>query len=122
MGRDGFDVMIEFLRARIREDEVTAQALRPGKNEDVARLQARVLADVEVKRRLIGWVEEYPRIVQENQQPAFWRRARAELVAGLSRDFRSPVVMELLAAYRSHPDFHPGWLPIEDEQGQESSV
>jgi hypothetical protein len=115
MGQNDFDSMVVFLRACIREDETAAQALKPGKNEAVAKLKARVLADVEAKRRLLDWVEEYPRIVQENQQPALWRRVRAELAAGLSRDFRSPVVFELVAAYRDHPDFYSGWLPIEDE-------
>jgi hypothetical protein len=119
MRRDDIEVMKEFLKARLREDEEAARALKLGKSEDLAKLQARVLADVEAKWQLLTWVEEYPRIVQENPQPTLWRRARAQLLAGLSQDFRSPVVFELVAAYADHPDFRPEWLPIEDEQRQQ---
>jgi hypothetical protein len=113
MGRDSFDVMLEFLWARIREDETAAQALRPGKNQDVARLQARVLADVEAKRRLIGWVEDYPWWAEEiRQRGGQWQEAGVDVVVQFLRDPRRQVVYELVAAYRDHPDFHRGWLPI----------
>jgi hypothetical protein len=115
MGRDRFDVMLEFLWARIREDETAAQALRPGKNEAVAKLKARVLADVETKRRLLDWVEEYPRRLEDNGELGRWMRTAGEIVAESVRGRRSPVVYKLVAAYADHPDFHPEWLPIEDE-------
>lgn len=54
--RHDFDVMVEFLKARLREDESAAKALKPSKSEDVARLRDRILADVEAKRRLMDWV------------------------------------------------------------------
>ncbi|MFF0451714.1 DUF6221 family protein [Streptomyces sp. NPDC004609] len=57
---------MEFLRARLHEDETAARALKPGKNQDVARLRDRVLADVEAKRRLMDWVEELPRRAKDN--------------------------------------------------------
>jgi hypothetical protein len=115
MGRDDFAVMVEFLRARLREDDVAAHALKPGKNQDVARLQARVLADVEAKRRLVDWVEELPRKAENSGERAFWLKVAGDLYAERSRDLRSPVIYELVLAYADHPDFHPEWLPVEEE-------
>lgn len=111
MRRDDFPVMMEFLRARLREDETAARAVKPGKDEGTARLRARVLADVAAKRRLMHWVEEYPRRA-EARGAAFLETAVARLSLGL----RSPVIYELVEAYADHPDFHPEWLPIEDER------
>jgi hypothetical protein len=60
-----FAVMMEFLWARLREDETAAHALKPGKNQDVARLRDRVLADIEAKRRLVDWVHEPQRVAED---------------------------------------------------------
>ncbi|WP_063754800.1 DUF6221 family protein [Streptomyces sp. NRRL F-2580] len=111
MRRGDFPVMMEFFRARLREDETAARAVKPGKDEGTARLQARVLADVAAKRRLMHWVEEYPRKA-EDKGSAFLER----VVARTSLSLRSPVIYELVAAYADHPDFRPEWLPIEGEQ------
>ncbi|MCH0562196.1 DUF6221 family protein [Streptomyces sp. MUM 2J] len=115
MIRNDFEVMMEFFRARLREDETAARALKPGKNQDVARLRDRVLADVEAKRRLMDWVDEYPRRAEDSGERVRWQKLAGDLVAGISRDRRSPVICELVAAYADHPDFRPEWLPIEDE-------
>ena len=115
MRRDDLSVVMEFLTARLREDETAARALKPGKNQDVARLRDRVLADVEAKRRLIDWVEEIPRRAEDTEDRALWQKAAGELYARHSRDLRSPVIYELLEAYVDHPDFHPEWKLIEDE-------
>ena len=32
---------------------------------------------------------------------------------------RKPVIYQLVVAYADHPDFHPEWLPIEDEREDE---
>ncbi|MFE7565409.1 DUF6221 family protein [Streptomyces sp. NPDC057539] len=120
MRDDEFKTMMEFLWARLDEDETAARALKPGKNQGVARLQARVLADVEAKRRLMDWVEEFPRMVADNEGRVLWERAAGKLWASLSRDFRSPVIYALVAAYDGHRDFHPAWRLVEVEDEYES--
>lgn len=76
MRRDDFRVMMEFLKARLRADEEAAHALKPGKNQDVARLRDRVLADVEAKRRLVHWVEEPQRVLEEKERRLLGKRDR----------------------------------------------
>ncbi|MFF9601741.1 DUF6221 family protein [Streptomyces sp. NPDC014684] len=125
MRDDEFAAMRDFLWARLDEDEAAARALKPGKNQGVAALQARVLANVEAKRRLLDWVEEWPQRLKENDEETFlWKGAARKLLAGLSRDFRSPVLQALVAAYDGHRDFYPSWrlVEIEDEyESQEST-
>lgn len=116
MRRDDFEVRVEFLRARLREDEAAARALKIGKDEGVVKLQARVLADVEAKRRLMEWVEEYPRKAEGNGERTRWQKVAGDMVADWSRDHRSPVIYELVEAYDGHPDFRPEWR---SEDGQE---
>jgi uncharacterized protein DUF6221 len=115
MRDDDFAAMMEFLRARLHEDETAARALKPGKNQDVAKLQARVLADVEAKRRLMDWVEEPAWRVKDEEERVLWKRAVMELGARLSREIRSPVIYGLVAAYDGHRDFYPPWRLAEDE-------
>ncbi|QDI73347.1 hypothetical protein CD934_19265 [Streptomyces calvus] len=113
--RHDFDVMVEFLKARLREDEDAAKALKPSKNENVARLRDRILADVEAKRRLMDWVFAPQRELGE------WEHSFAGgLVIKQWMRFRQPVIEQLVAAYADHPDFRPEWKlievePIEDE-------
>ncbi|MEU6555712.1 DUF6221 family protein [Streptomyces sp. NPDC046915] len=114
-----FAAMRDFLWARLDEDETAARALKPGKNQDVAKLQARVLADVEAKRRLVDWVEEIPRMAEDNEVRVLWKRVVGQLWAGLSRDSRSPVIHALVAAYDGHRDFHPAWRLVEVEDEHE---
>ncbi|MGW2082998.1 DUF6221 family protein [Streptomyces sp. NPDC001939] len=106
---------MEFLTARLREDETAAKALKPGKNQDVARLRDRVLADVEAKRRLLDWVYE-PQWIAQEWGRSFWQR----VVADSWMDRRKPVIYALLAAYADHPDFHFEWKQIEDEPGEDA--
>jgi hypothetical protein len=112
--RDGFEIKVEFLVARLREDETAARALKPGKNVDVARLQARVLADVEMKRKLLGWMYE-PQEKVGDWGNSFWSGIAARTVTEQWMKLRQPVIEELVLAYADHPDFRPEWLPIEDE-------
>lgn len=113
--------LVDFLRARLDEDEAAARAVGYDRIEAVDYLwgtrhlllqrndggeskatteldadlaahivrhdPARVLAEVEAKRRLLLWAES------------------AE--GGL---FLFPVVDTLVEAYRNHPDFDPAWL------------
>ncbi|MFD9920628.1 DUF6221 family protein [[Kitasatospora] papulosa] len=114
MMRDDFEVKVEFLVARLRADEEAARALKPGKNADVAWLRERVLADVEVKRRLLVWMYE------PQEKVGDWRHSvLSGIVAGAITDqwmrARQPVIEELVLAYANHPDFRPEWLPIEDD-------
>ncbi|MBQ0969196.1 hypothetical protein KBY91_15310 [Streptomyces sp. RK23] len=112
--------MMEFLKARLREDETAARAVKPGKNQDVERLRARVLADVEAKRRLLVWVEENRftplKAEAEARGLPIWQRAIVDVIAGVPEHFRSPVIAVLVAAYADHPDFRPEWRLIEEEQ------
>ncbi|MET8185702.1 DUF6221 family protein [Streptomyces sp. NPDC005246] len=122
MGRDDYAARVEFLRARLHEDEAAANALKPGKNQDVAKLQARVLADIEAKRRLVDWVEEIPRRAAEaedNEGRVRWQKWAGTLYAEYSRDLRSPVICQLVAAYDGHRDFHPAWRLVEVEHEDE---
>ncbi|MFF0648704.1 DUF6221 family protein [Streptomyces tendae] len=120
MSRDDFAVMMEFLTARLHEDETAAKALKPGKNPDVQRLRDRVLADVEAKRRLMDWVTEMPRRAEASEGRSRWQKLAGEVYSEQSQRRRSPVIWELVAAYAEHPDFHPEWRlfdgdPVEDE-------
>ncbi|WP_326733957.1 DUF6221 family protein [Streptomyces sp. NBC_01022] len=122
MVRDDLPVKVEFLVARLREDETAALALKPGKNADIAGLQARVLADVEAKRQLLGWTTDPPRLPEVGDLSG-WQAHAWEVVVGtvdarrLSK--RRPVVDVLVAAYVDHPDFHPEWKLIEDNESRE---
>ncbi|WP_327131987.1 DUF6221 family protein [Streptomyces sp. NBC_01343] len=113
MTRD-FEVMMEFLWARLREDETAARALKPGKNEDVIRLRDRVLADVEAKRRLVHWVHEVPWVVEDKPRTIF-EGALMDAIASVPLKRRSPVAFTLLASYVDHPDFRPEWKLIVGE-------
>ncbi|MFD0370118.1 DUF6221 family protein [Streptomyces sp. NPDC127114] len=115
MVRSDFPAMMEFLRERLREDEAAARAVRPGKNEGVAGLQARVLADVAAKRRLMEWVEEPHQRMAGDGERAFWETVIADAVANTWMGRRVPVIYALVAAYADHPHFRPEWGPEEDE-------
>ncbi|WP_241845893.1 DUF6221 family protein [Streptomyces sp. MJM1172] len=118
MGHD-FEAMMVFLKARLREDERAARALKPGKNEDLIRLRERVIADAETKRRLLQWVHEVPWVVEDRPRSTLEGLLR-NAIAGIPLRRRSPVALTLLAAYVDHPDFHPEWKLIEDELEDES--
>ncbi|WP_406408223.1 DUF6221 family protein [Streptomyces halstedii] len=122
MMRDDFEVKVEFLVARLREDEMGALALKPGKSADVAGLQARVLADIKTKRRLLGWTTEPPRL-PEGGDLSRWGAHAWDLVVGTAAamrlDRRRPVIDCLVAAYADHPDFHPEWKLFEVEDQYE---
>lgn len=108
-----------FLRARLREDETAARAVKPSENDGVAGLQARVLADVAAKRRLVAWVEANHgttwKANAEAQGLPFWQKGIVDVIAGVPKFFRSPVISRLLTAYEEHPDFQPEWKLIDDE-------
>ncbi|MFE4918984.1 DUF6221 family protein [Streptomyces sp. NPDC056661] len=112
--RDDFEVKVEFLVARLREDEKAARALKPGKSADVAQLQARVLADVETKRRLLSWMYE-PQEKVGDWGDSFWGGVVGRTITSQWMGFRQPVIEELVLSYADHPDFRPQWLPIEDD-------
>ncbi len=109
MGQVDFADLMDFLEARIAEDEAAAKALKPGKNESMTRLRGRVLADAEAKRRLMDWVEEMPRRAAVSEGRSRWQVYGGEFYGDQSRRLRSPVILELVAAYADHPDFQPEW-------------
>ncbi|WP_328443447.1 DUF6221 family protein [Streptomyces sp. NBC_00386] len=118
MRPDDFAVMMEFFRARLRDDENTAHAVKPGKDEGTARLQARVLADVATKRQIMHWVEghDWKAWKEEGGNLTIWQSVAADLVASIPLYLRRPVIYKLVAAYADHPDFRPEWLPLEDKR------
>ncbi|WP_416976915.1 DUF6221 family protein [Streptomyces sp. T028] len=118
MRQNDFEVMLEFFRARLREDETAARAVKPGKDEGTARLQARVLADVAAKRQLLRWVAapEWKAWKSESGGLTRWQRVGVDLVASVPQYLRRPVIYKLVEAYADHPDFRPEWLPLEDER------
>ncbi len=119
MVRDDLQVKAEFLLTRLRQDEMAARALKPGKNADVARLQSRVLADVEAKRQLLAWSAEPPWLPEVGDLSG-WQAHAWEVVVGTvdarRLRMRRPVVDFLVAAYADHPDFRPEWELIEVEE------
>ncbi|MEV1096455.1 DUF6221 family protein [Streptomyces sp. NPDC049952] len=114
MMRDDFEVKVEFLVARLRADEAAARALKPGKNADVEWLRERILADVQMKRRLLGWMYE-PQEKVGDWGNSGWTDIVASAITNQWMRARRPVVEELVLAYANHPDFRPEWLSIEDD-------
>ncbi|MFI6494748.1 DUF6221 family protein [Streptomyces sp. NPDC050564] len=106
-----FATAMVFLKAHLREDEAAARAVKPGKSQDLERLQARVLADVAAKRRLVAWVEANQGSTWKAEAEArglpIWQKAIVDVIAGVPEYFRSPVISRLLTAYEDHPDFQP---------------
>ncbi|MGW0854153.1 DUF6221 family protein [Streptomyces sp. NPDC002690] len=119
MGKIDFADLMDFLGARIAEDEAAAKALKPGKNENVARLRERVLADAQAKRRIMEWVEEMPRRVAANEPRSRWQAFAQEIYGDGSLRRRSPVVIELVLAYADHLAFRPAWKVLLDEPQDE---
>ncbi|MFE6974480.1 DUF6221 family protein [Streptomyces sp. NPDC057682] len=100
--------LAKFLRARIDEDEATAQALQPGTAEDTTGLKARVLADVAAKQGILRFVE---RMQQDAEHTDFMVHGPAMIVLSAT----TFPLRHLAAAYAAHPDFRPGWEPNEEE-------
>ncbi|MEU5030198.1 DUF6221 family protein [Streptomyces milbemycinicus] len=118
MSRDDFAVRMEFFTARLREDEKAAEALKSNKSDAVAELRARVLADVEAKRRLMDWVTEPPQLPEVGDLSR-WGAHAWDVVVGTAAAMRlrrrRRVIDCLLTAYADHPDFRPGWNLVEVE-------
>lgn len=120
-----FDGAMQFLKARLHEDEAAARAVKPGKSEDLKRLKARVLADVEAKRQLVAWVEDNfgttLKADADAQGLPVLKKGVVHLIAAVPEFFRSPVIERLVWAYADHPDYDPAWGLIEyvheDESG-----
>ncbi|MFE7762969.1 DUF6221 family protein [Streptomyces sp. NPDC057438] len=111
------DAMVVFLRARFREDETAARALKPGKNEDVTRLRDRGLADVEAKRKLLDWVLTIPWDAYDGPS-SIMQNAVMRVIEGIPLSRRSPVAFILLSAYTDHPDFPPEWKYLVNESDE----
>ncbi|MDX2554729.1 DUF6221 family protein [Streptomyces stelliscabiei] len=108
-----FEGAMQFLKARLHEDEAAARAVKPGKSQDLERLKARVLADVEAKRQLVAWVEDnFGTALKADADvrglPTL-KKGAVHLIAAVPELLRSPVIERLVWAYASHPDYDPAW-------------
>ncbi|WP_328908793.1 DUF6221 family protein [Streptomyces sp. NBC_00234] len=108
MKNDEVADLTNFLQARIDEDEAGAQAVKPDSAEGTAGLKARVLADISAKRGVLRFVEQ---MQQDAEQDDFMVHRPAMIVLSAT----AFPLRHLVAAYASHPDFRPEWLPNEEE-------
>ncbi|MFH9038475.1 DUF6221 family protein [Streptomyces sp. NPDC017966] len=110
-----FEGALQFLKARLHEDEAAARALKPGKSEDLKKLQARVLADVEAKRQLVAWVEDNFGTTLKADADALpvLKKGVVHLIATIPELLRSPVIERLVWAYADHVDYDDAWGRIE---------
>ena len=105
------DELIEFLRARLDEDERAAKAWLPFGNPDAAARAhvarhdpARVLAEVEAKRKVIHMYEEtlaFIEMMKSRGKDAPAHEAAAESYLN--------VIRVHAAVYADHPDYKGGW-------------
>jgi hypothetical protein len=105
-------VAMQFLRARLREDEAAAHRLKPGKNEGAAGLQARALADVAAKHQLLDLAEH----CEWAEKREGGLRLRERLSASAMSLGLGEAIFSLASAYRGHPDWRPAWEPIVGQQ------
>lgn len=98
--------VIEFLLARYAEEEAAAKAAGAGydpyefaepfhcddQGSHVGMAPARVLADVEAKRRVVAAIEEHQ---------VLWETSTV----------REAVLYALASAYSTHPDYSQRWKP-----------
>jgi len=115
--------IVEFLRARLREDEAQAQrskadnAMNPNLRIPAGWINGvadRVLREVEAKRRIVDQAEELRGFVMAYRSPRWtddmneqdkreWHKAEA-------RNAVSDATLRALAAvYADHPDYDPAW-------------
>jgi hypothetical protein len=93
--------LTEFLAARVAEDEADAmsgwrwKSLPAGEYD---RLQARVLAECEAKRRIVEGAANEPDVNADQRDIGLWEGylSAAELLA---------------LPYSDHPDYRPEWKP-----------
>jgi uncharacterized protein DUF6221 len=96
--------LVEFLRERLDEDEQAARDVRPDQDYSDSAHQdrwspARVLREVEAKRRIIG---EYERYVAERRRAMGGWDTYSE---------QSPIITALAAVYADHPEYDESWRP-----------
>jgi hypothetical protein len=102
--------LVEFLTARLDEDEAAARAWLPIGNPDAAAREhiarhdpARVLREVEAKRAILAMWQE-----PETDRYLPTGEVVAQVAAA---DAIDSVVRELNAVYSDHPDYDEAWGP-----------
>ncbi|WP_448319255.1 DUF6221 family protein [Streptomyces sp. CO7] len=103
-------VALEFFRARLREDEAAARAMKIGKDDAAAKVQARALADVAAKWEIIRLQEHCDQLV--TTKGFALGKFVAGGVTGVGLDY---AIGYLVAAYRDHPDWRPEWEPVKPQ-------
>lgn len=110
---DGMTDLVAFLRARLDEDEAAADAALyppPGhydkgwQAETLRKLAARVLAEVEAKRRI---VDRYEANLDRQTDPEE-SQLDADIIVGEYEDWTLPAIAW---PYADHPDYAPAWRP-----------
>lgn len=150
--------LTEFLRARLDEDEAVARQGDPADLDELdyeaeerwsaqphgqdcghrmgerlqdsrsCRYPARVLADIEAKRAIVDWHENWPVLVET--QPEFvpvskdvtsmtfrmtqqiaWLTNREYVARFGTEPPTAPVLRMLAQPYADHPDYNPAWRP-----------
>lgn len=95
--------LVEFLRARLDEDE-RELAKDPPVGLGYADLGARMRREVAAKRRRLARYEQ-----AMNEELGEWQAARELMLA--ARGVLLGVLKEDAAVYSDHPDYHPEWKP-----------
>ncbi|MGP5725862.1 DUF6221 family protein [Arthrobacter rhombi] len=125
------DEIVEFLRARILEDEreanICLHAYSQGKDVSGHRWK-RVLAECAAKRMIIGQHEAWPVMVTADlvmeKYPTdlndFAMRASQQIMWLTERQYvarfgttapTAPMIQTLAAVYADHPDYQQAWVP-----------
>jgi hypothetical protein len=132
--------LVEFLTARLYEDEAAVRRIADcdyfhGVESDaeveVLRFAdpARVLAEVEAKRRIMEFHESWPVLVEQRPMLApvdagdlsgFVMRASSQIAWMTEKEYRrkfgdepptAPMLAALAAVYADHPDYDETWRP-----------
>jgi len=94
--------VVEFLEARISEDEKRATYVREYGDTGGLFSPARVLAECESKRAVIAVHESYARAVPESV-------GIAAIGARCGQEVTADALKALAAVYKDHPDYQQEW-------------
>jgi hypothetical protein len=94
--------IVEFLEARITEDEHEARGLQQEMDFGLEGCGDRMLAECAAKRFILAMHKTYSQVASE-------RTGIAAFGAECGRDVTADVLKPLAAVYSSHPDYDEDW-------------